>query len=102
MEEVEYPRAEEEGKMFKRCLFCRREFRKNRSLGHLRLGRRFAFDPVRGRLWVICEECHRWNLYPVEDRGEALYELERTNGKRALITMCIGGGQGIALAIERL
>ncbi len=33
---------------------------------------------------------------------KALYELERTGGKRALITMCIGGGQGIALAIERM
>lgn len=33
---------------------------------------------------------------------KALFELERTGGKRALITMCIGGGQGIALAIERL
>ena len=33
---------------------------------------------------------------------KALYELERTGGRRALITMCIGGGQGIALAIERL
>jgi acetyl-CoA C-acetyltransferase len=33
---------------------------------------------------------------------KALYELERTDAKRALITMCIGGGQGIALAIERL
>ncbi len=33
---------------------------------------------------------------------KAMYELERTSGKRALITMCIGGGQGIALAIERL
>ena len=33
---------------------------------------------------------------------KALYELERTKTKRALITMCIGGGQGIALAIERL
>ncbi|KIN62972.1 Beta-ketothiolase [Sulfitobacter noctilucicola] len=32
---------------------------------------------------------------------KALYELERIQGKRALITMCIGGGQGIALAIER-
>ncbi|MEM6304047.1 MAG: acetyl-CoA C-acyltransferase family protein [Pseudomonadota bacterium] len=32
---------------------------------------------------------------------KALYELERTSGHRALITMCIGGGQGIALAIER-
>jgi len=33
---------------------------------------------------------------------KALYELERTGGKRALITMCIGGGQGIAIAIEAL
>ncbi|NNK77900.1 MAG: acetyl-CoA C-acyltransferase family protein [Litoreibacter sp.] len=33
---------------------------------------------------------------------KALYELERIEGKKALITMCIGGGQGIALAIERL
>lgn len=33
---------------------------------------------------------------------KALYELERTGARTALITMCIGGGQGIALAIERL
>ena len=33
---------------------------------------------------------------------KALYELERIGGKRALATMCIGGGQGIAVAIERL
>ncbi|QCO55729.1 acetyl-CoA C-acyltransferase [Pseudorhodobacter turbinis] len=33
---------------------------------------------------------------------KALYELERTGGKIGLITMCIGGGQGIAIAIERI
>ena len=33
---------------------------------------------------------------------KALYELERIGGDKALITMCIGGGQGIALAIERV
>ena len=32
---------------------------------------------------------------------KALYELQRTGGKRALVTMCIGGGQGIAAIIER-
>jgi acetyl-CoA C-acetyltransferase len=32
---------------------------------------------------------------------KALAELERTEGKTALVTMCIGGGQGIALALER-
>lgn len=31
---------------------------------------------------------------------KAIYELKRVGGKRALITMCIGGGQGIAIAIE--
>lgn len=33
---------------------------------------------------------------------KAMHELERTGGRKALITMCIGGGQGIALAIERI
>ncbi|WP_342643241.1 acetyl-CoA C-acyltransferase family protein [Rhodoligotrophos ferricapiens] len=33
---------------------------------------------------------------------KALYELQRTNGHYGLVTMCIGGGQGIALAIERM
>lgn len=33
---------------------------------------------------------------------KALYELERINGRYALLTMCIGGGQGIALVVERL
>ena len=33
---------------------------------------------------------------------KALHELERTGGRRALCTMCIGGGQGIALALERV
>ncbi|NNU79599.1 beta-ketothiolase BktB [Halovulum dunhuangense] len=33
---------------------------------------------------------------------KALAELDRTGGRRALVTMCIGGGQGIALALERM
>ncbi len=33
---------------------------------------------------------------------KALYELERIGGQYGLVTMCIGGGQGIALAFERL
>ena len=33
---------------------------------------------------------------------KALYELERIGGKYALVTMCIGGGQGIAAIYERL
>jgi acetyl-CoA C-acetyltransferase len=33
---------------------------------------------------------------------KAAYELHRIKGRYGLITMCIGGGQGIALAIERM
>ena len=33
---------------------------------------------------------------------KALYELQRINGRYALVTMCIGGGQGIAAVFERL
>ena len=33
---------------------------------------------------------------------KALYELERIGGRYALVTMCIGGGQGIATIFERL
>ena len=33
---------------------------------------------------------------------KAMEELRRSGGHRALVTMCIGGGQGIALAIERI
>jgi acetyl-CoA C-acetyltransferase len=32
---------------------------------------------------------------------KAMYELQRTGGRYGLITMCIGGGQGIAAIIER-
>ena len=32
---------------------------------------------------------------------KALYELKRTNGRYAIVSMCIGGGQGIAAAFER-
>ena len=33
---------------------------------------------------------------------KALYELDRTGGRYALVTMCIGGGQGIAAIFERI
>jgi acetyl-CoA C-acetyltransferase len=33
---------------------------------------------------------------------KALYELQRIQGKYALATMCIGGGQGIAAIYERI
>lgn len=65
------------GRMFTRCLFCHRPFPENGQLAHMTRGRRIAFDPVKGRLWAVCEGCRRWNLCPMEEREAALYELER-------------------------
>ena len=33
---------------------------------------------------------------------KAIYELHRTGGRYALVTLCIGGGQGIAAVFERV
>ena len=83
--------------MFTRCLFCHKPFAENEHLGHLK-GRQIAYDPARGRLWAICESCHRWNLCPIEEREAALYELERIArdqarlmAKTANVTMLVAG-----------
>lgn len=63
--------------MYTRCLVCSTPFPANGSLEHLPSGERVAFDPERGRLWVVCPACRRWSLAPLEERWEALEELER-------------------------
>jgi hypothetical protein len=68
--------------MFARCNFCHADLPTNQTLEHFRVGRRVAFDPGRGRLWVICQGCRRWNLAPIEERWEALEELERMTRDR--------------------
>jgi len=63
--------------LFTRCLVCVTPFPENEELEHFPRGDRVAFDPSRGRLWVICKRCKRWTLAPIEDRWEALEELEK-------------------------
>lgn len=41
------------------------------------MGRRLAFDQRKGRLWVVCRRCEKWNLSPLEDRWEAIEACER-------------------------
>jgi hypothetical protein len=36
-----------------------------------------AYDAERGRLWAVCRTCKRWSLAPIEERWEALEELEK-------------------------
>lgn len=63
--------------MYSTCLFCHAPFGENREIEHLPTGRRIAYDQARGRLWVVCRYCARWNLTPFDDRWEAIEECER-------------------------
>lgn len=63
--------------MVRQCLLCDHTFDANESLEYLPRGSRVAYDPTKGRLWVICPGCKRWTLVPIESRWEALEELEK-------------------------
>jgi hypothetical protein len=63
--------------MYSTCLFCKRPLGSNEVVESFPVGRRLAFDPAKGRLWVVCRKCERWNLTPLEERWEAFEECER-------------------------
>ena len=63
--------------MYSTCIFCNRSLGTNESIEIFPIGRRIAFDGAKGRLWVICRRCERWNLSPLEIRWEVIEECER-------------------------
>jgi hypothetical protein len=63
--------------VYRQCIFCHRDLGRNDAIEIFPVGRRLAFDSERGRLWVVCPRCSRWNLTPVEERWEAIEECER-------------------------
>ena len=63
--------------MYSTCLFCNEDLGKNEVVEQFPIGRRLAFDAAKGRLWVVCRKCERWNLTPIEERWEAIEEAER-------------------------
>jgi len=63
--------------MYTTCIFCHGDLGRNERIEALPIGRRIAFDGERGRLWVVCRRCQRWNLTPFEERWEAIEECER-------------------------
>ena len=58
-------------------MFCNRPLGSNEVLESFPVGRRLAFDAAKGRLWVVCIKCRRWNLTPLEERWEAVEDCER-------------------------
>lgn len=63
--------------MYSACIFCHAALGANEVVEAFPVGRRLAFDGERGRLWVVCPRCQRWNLSPLEERWEAVEECER-------------------------
>jgi hypothetical protein len=63
--------------MFRSCAFCNTAFDGDGGPSGLGVGRRIAFDEWKGRLWVVCPRCSRWNLTPFDDRLERIEVVAR-------------------------
>ena len=63
--------------MYSACLYCQSHLGRNELLPRFPVGKRLAFDSDKGRLWVICGSCARWNLSPLEERLESIDDCER-------------------------
>jgi hypothetical protein len=63
--------------MYSTCLFCKKTLGTNETFDSFPVGKRLAFDAAKGRLWVICRRCERWNLSPLDERWETIELAER-------------------------
>ncbi|HEY2850594.1 MAG TPA: hypothetical protein VGI97_12000 [Gemmatimonadaceae bacterium] len=63
--------------MYSACIFCNKPLGANETFETFPVGKRLAFDAAKGRLWVVCSTCERWNLSPLEERWEAIELAER-------------------------
>jgi hypothetical protein len=79
------PVSTDGAKAVRRCLFCHSPFSDGWRFGGLPPAWRIAFDPGRGRIWVVCDSCYRWNLWPPEDQAGALSALDRVAADRGEI-----------------
>lgn len=82
--------------MYSTCIFCHSGLGSNTMVEHFSVGHRLAFDAAKGRLWVICGRCERWNLSPLEERWEAIDECER-----AARGPCKWHGPAVLSVVER-
>jgi hypothetical protein len=78
--------------VYSTCLFCNQPLGENSTFESFPVGRRLAFDPGKGRLWVVCRKCERWNLSPLDERWEIIEQAERlyTDTRKRVATAEIG------------
>ena len=63
--------------IYSTCIPCQSALGENALIETLPIGRRIAFDARTGRLWVVCQQCARWNLVPFESRRESIEAGEK-------------------------
>jgi hypothetical protein len=63
--------------LYSTCLYCNDQLGANEVIETFPVGRRLAFDQTKGRLWVVCRKCEKWNLSPLEERWEAIEQCEQ-------------------------
>ena len=71
--------------MYATCAFCSGAFTGDGGPSGLGVGRRVAFDEWKGRLWVICGSCSRWNLAPLDDRLERIEAVARAAAQGVIV-----------------
>lgn len=78
--------------MYSTCLYCNNTLGANEVIETFPVGRRLAFDQGKGRLWVVCRKCEKWNLSPLEERWEAIEQCEQLfhDARRRVSTDNIG------------
>lgn len=70
--------------MYSHCIYCVAGLRSNTEIEQCPVGRQLAFDEAKGRLWVVCVRCGRWNLTPIETRWEAIETCARAFARASL------------------
>jgi hypothetical protein len=90
--------------MYSTCLFCNTHLGRNALIERFPVGKRLAFDPAKGRLWVVCPQCKQWNLTPLEERWEAIEDCERRfrDAKRRVSTGEVGLARLPGLELVRI
>jgi hypothetical protein len=78
--------------VYSTCLFCTKSLGSNQTIEMFPVGKRLAFDASKGRLWVVCPHCERWNLTPLDERWEAIEQSEKLyrDSRRRVATDNIG------------
>jgi hypothetical protein len=71
--------------VYRTCAFCNAALRGDGGPSGLGVGRRLAFDEWRGRLWVVCPACARWNLTPLDDRLDRIEAVARAAREGRLV-----------------